>query len=288
LNQKVKIKKGSNHVVSVTDHIPSNSVADFVKQSISIMEPVEYDRHVLLILVQIFSALKHLHNNGTIHRDLSIDTCKYDPKMGTLKVNDFTYALQRPLPLSSSTFLYGYSELKWLGGTGSKLPPEIINTSDDCQILDYSLSDCFAAGCVIFELFNMQVPFDLDEQLIYKNYTRNDLPHIPQRSQYSELIDQLCYLLLQVDTSKRINPQTALLLTQTILWAPVSWIHGTVSEGEILNFMAVEKARVVSAIAQNALKGDKKPNIELILKNIFLQECNPTTLLKALPLLKLE
>jgi len=272
----------------VTDHIPSNSIADFVKQQMGNMEPVEYDRHVLLILVQLFSALKHFYINGTTHRDLSVDTCKYDPKSSTLKVNDFTYALQRPLPLSSSTFLYGYSELKWLGGTGSKLPPEIINTPEDCQMLDYSLSDCFAAGCVIYEMFNMEVPFDLDEQLIYKKYTKNDLPHIPQRSQYSELIDKLTYLLLQVDTSKRIKPQTALLLTQTILWAPVSWIHGTVTEGEILNFMAVEKARVVSAIAQDAIKGDQKPNIELTLKNIFLQECNPTALLEALPLLKLE
>jgi len=252
------------------------------------MKQLEYDRHVLLIMVQLFSALKHLYQNGTVHRDLSVDTCKYDPRSGIMKVTDFTYALHRPPPITASTFFYGYGELKWLGGTGSKLPPEIINTPDDCQTLDYSMSDSFAAGCMIYELFGMQSPFDKDESLICKNYTRDDLPNVPKRSQYTNLINQLIYLLLQADSSKRIKPHAALLLVQAILWAPVSWIHDTVSETAIQSYLAVEKARLVTSVALNSLKGDEKPSVELMLKNIFIQECNPSDLINALSLLHIE
>lgn len=286
LVHKFKIKKG--RIVAVTEVVPMITVAEFVKQNIVSMKQLEYDRHVLLILVQLFSALKHLHQNGTVHRDLSAETCRYDPKLGIMKLTDFTYALHRPLPITSTTFTYGYAELKWLGGTGSKLPPEIINTSDDCQALDYSMSDSFAAGCMIYELFRMQSPFDKDEKLISKKYTRNDLACIPRRSQYSSLIDKLIYLLVHADSSKRIKPHTALLLVQAILWAPVAWIHDTVTEATIQNYLAVEKARLVTSVALNSLKGDRKPSVELMLKNMFIQECNPSHLISALSLLNAE
>ena len=283
---KFKIKKG--RIAAITDPVPTATVAEFVKQNFVSMKQLEYDRHVLLILVQLFSALKHLQQNGTVHRDLSAETCRYDPKSGIMKLTDFTYALHRPPPITSSTFVYGYGDLKWLGGTGSKLPPEIINTPDDCQTLDYSMSDCFAAGCMIYELFGMQPPFDKDEKLISKNYTRRDLVHIPKRSQYSNLINQLIHLLVQVDKSKRIKPHNALLLVQAILWGPVSWLHDTVSEAAIQNYLAVEKARLVTSVALNSLKGDGKPSVELMLKNMFIQECNPTNMINALSLLNTE
>ena len=283
---KFKIKKG--RIAAITDCVPTATVAEFVKQNFVSMKQLEYDRHVLLILVQLFSALKHLQQNGTVHRDLSAETCRYDPKSGIMKLTDFTYALHRPPPITSSTFVYGYGDLKWLGGTGSKLPPEIINTPDDCQTLDYSMSDCFAAGCMIYELFGMQPPFDKDESLINKKYSRNDLVHIPKRSQYSNLINQLIHLLVQVDKSKRIKPHNALLLVQAILWGPVSWLHDTVSEAAIQNYLAVEKARLVTSIALNSLKGDGKPSVELMLKNMFIQECNPTNMVNALSLLNTE
>ena len=283
---KFKVKKG--HSVAITDCVPMATVSEFVKQNLISMKQLEYDRHVLLILVQLFSALKHLRQNGTVHRDLCADTCRYNPKSGIMKLTDFTYALHRPAPVTTSTFLYGYGELKWLGGTGSKLPPEIINTPDDCQSLDYSMSDTFAAGCFIYELFGMQPPFDKDEKLIYKNYTRDDLVHIPRRSQYSSLINQLVNLLLQVDSSKRIKPHTALLLVQAILWGPVSWVHGTVSETGIQSYLAVEKARLVTSVALNSLKAGEKPSVELMLKNMFIQECKPNNLINALSLLNAE
>ena len=275
-------------MAAITDHVPMLNVAEFVKQNFVSMKQLEYDRHVLLILVQLFSALKHLQQNGTVHRDISAETCRYDPKSGIMKLTDFTYALQRPPPITSSTFVYGYAELKWLGGTGSKLPPEIINTPDDCQTLDYSMSDCFAAGCMIYELFGLLPPFDKDEKLISKNYKKCDLAHIPKRSQYSNLINQLIYLLVQVDKTKRIKPDTALLLVQAILWGPVSWLHDAMTEDAIQDYLAVEKARLITSIAINSLKGDEKPSVELILKNMFIHECNPSNLVKALSLLNTE
>ena len=286
LIHKFKIKKG--RIAAITDCVPMATVAEFVKQNFVSMKQLEYDRHVLLILVQLFSAIKHLQQNGTVHRDLSAETCRYDPESGIMKLTDFTYALHRPPPITSSTFIYGYAELKWLGGTGSKLPPEIINTPDDCQILDYSMSDCFAVGCMIYELFGMQPPFDKDEKLIGKNYTISDLVHIPKRSQYSNLINQLIYLLVQADKSKRIKPHDALLLVQTILWGPVSWLHDSVSETAIQSYLAVEKARLVTSIALNSLKGDGKPSVELMLKNMFIQDCNPANMINALSLLNTE
>ena len=286
LVHKFKVKKG--RIAAITDCVPMATVAEFVKQNFVSMKQLEYDRHVLLILVQLFSALKHLQQNGTVHRDLSAETCRYDPKSGIMKLTDFTYALHRPPPITSSTFVYSYGELKWLGGTGSKLPPEIINTPGDCQTLDYSMSDCFAAGCMIYELFGMQPPFDKDEKLISRNYTRGDLLHIPKRSQYSNLINQLIYLLVQVDKSKRIKPHNAMLLVQAILWGPVSWLHDTVSETAIQSYLAVEKARLVTLIALNSLKEDGKPSVELMLKNIFIQECNPSNMITALSLLHTE
>ena len=100
--------------------------------------------------------------------------------------------------------------------------------------------------------------------------------------------NQLVNLLLQVDSSKRIKPHTALLLVQAILWGPVSWVHGTVSETGIQSYLAVEKARLVTSVALNSLKAGEKPSVELMLKNMFIQECKPNNLINALSLLNAE
>ena len=81
-----------------------------------------------------------------------------------------------------------------LGGNLHHLPPEILNPPDEVNELDYTKSDVFGAGCMIYEMLNLQNPFEADESLAMRNYTQADLPLIPKRSRYSYALDRFVCL----------------------------------------------------------------------------------------------
>ena len=135
-----------------------------------------------------------------------------------LSLANFGYALYQPD--RAEPFLVTEDSNTWIGGNIHHLPPEIRHPTGDITGLDYTKSDVFGAGCMIYELLNLENPFETDEELVVKNYTQNDLPMIPKRSRYSYALDRLVCLLLRSKPSKRISAKRAGDLVEVMLWGP--------------------------------------------------------------------
>ncbi len=276
------VPQGSKYILR--DCIDGGLLSDLLGEKRKSLSPEAYIELVLLCLVQVLTALKHLHGNGVCHRDVGLD-CLYATASGSewlVRLGDFNYALRRRGPLTTSTFAYGYHELKWLGGADSRLPPEVMDTSKETQFLDYSRTDCFAVGCLIHELLGKGNPFELDPDLVYRQYTPEDLPPLPHSSPLSPYLEHLANLLLRREPSARIGPSTALLLTQSLLWLPTQWFSESTSEPLVRHHFSYEKAVMVTSMADGATH---PPALSTILKAHFLLSCDVTELLKALPLL---
>ena len=142
--------------------ITNADISSCILPQMESLNPEAYSELVMHCLVQLFSALKHRYNNGVCHRDVGLDNLLVT-RVGEhwlLRLGNFNFALHRPGPVTATTFIYGYHEHQWLGGAGSRLPPEVINTPENAQTVDYSHTDCFDAGCLIYELMGRQNPFE--------------------------------------------------------------------------------------------------------------------------------
>lgn len=136
-----------------------------------------------------------------------------------LSLSNFGYSLYQPE--RSEPFVVNPDDSNtWLGGNIPHLPPEILNPSEDMTELDYTKSDVFGAGCMIYEMLNLMNPFDGDDSLIKKVYSQSDLPLIPKRSRYSYALDRLVCLLLRYKPGKRITAKRAGDLVEVMLWGP--------------------------------------------------------------------
>ena len=258
----------------------TEDVSSCILPQMESLNPEAYSELVMHCLVQLFSALKHLYNNGVCHRDVGLENLLVT-RVGEhwlLRLGNFNFALHRPGPVTATTFIYGYHELQWLGGAGSRLPPEVINTPENAQTVDYSHTDCFAAGCLIYELMGRQNPFEKDSELIYYQYTDIDFPVFEESSSYAHHLQRLAVLLLKRDQNKRVSASTALLICQALLWLPHLWFKEPVSEVQLRYHLAMERTRLVSELAK---RGDSVVSLPSLLKADFLLNCVPSELIRA-------
>ena len=172
-----------------------------------------------------------------MHRDLKLENVivgQADHPGGgkRLSLSNFGYALYQP-DKGEPFILNSDDSNSWVGGNIAHLPPEILCPAEDIPELDYTKSDVFGAGCMIYEILNLQNPFEADDSLIKRAYTQTDLPLIPKRSRYSYALDRLVCLLLRHKPSKRISAKRAGDLVEVMLWGPEEL---RVSCGNILVF----------------------------------------------------
>lgn len=249
------------------------------------LNPDEYEKHILITLLQVLRAVKHLYCNGIVHRDLGVDTIyainsshtKESINCAVVKLGGFQYSLYRPGPLSATTFVYAFQELDWLGGADTRLPPEIMDTPENSHALDYANTDCFAVGCLIYELITNTNPFDEKPQLVYVGYSDDDLPKFPKTTKMSINLQTLAHRLLRRDPHKRLGVFDALTLIQSMLWLPAAWFHESASNEVIQNHLLLLKG---SLMAEIALCKDKLP-LELVLKSDFLSSCSASDIVRA-------
>lgn len=249
------------------------------------LAPDEYEECILMTLLQVLRALRYLYNNGIVHRDLSLDSLHAQTNdMDTvIKLVDFRYALHRSGPLSATTFVYTYSELQWLGGAESRLPPEILDTPDNAHTLDYAHTDAFATGCLIYDLMSGANPFDIDSKLVYSGYRDCDLPDFPIRTQLSAHLKRLAQMLLRKDPKRRLGISDALLLVQIMLWLPEAWLDTPTSSLDIENHLVLMKASVLAGFAaQSHTDTSKKVPLEVLLKTEFVSSCSVSDLVRTL------
>lgn len=264
------------------DKVPLEKILPLWNKSLT---EEEYMQAVLLILVQVLRGLNYLYNNGIVHRDIGIEsllawTYRSSADHCIIKLKNFTYALHRSGPISATTFVFAYDELSWLGGVESHLPPEIVDTPPNVNTLDYSHTDSFAVGCLIYELTTGTSPFDKDPQLVYKTYTHEDLPSLSNEIKVSVYLETLAYLLLSRDPLKRLGLGDALLLTQSMLWLPHSWLERSLPKTDIENHLLFLKGKTIAQIAQQ--DAQDLLALETVLKADFLATCDSSRLVRAL------
>ena len=198
-----------------------------------------------------------------------------------VKLGDFNYALQRSGPVNATTFVYGYHELNWLGGVDSRLPPEVIDTPEKTQPLDYSHTDSFSAGCMVYELCCQGNPFENNPELVFQDYSTKDLPELKLEAKLTPYLHKLASLLVRRDTTKRISCSTALLICQALKWLPEEWLSCLPPEGQVRGHLHLERAQLVCELAK---REERSVSLDLLLKAQFLNDCDVSELIRALSL----
>mmetsp|Transcript_37896 Transcript_37896/g.80514 ORF Transcript_37896/g.80514 Transcript_37896/m.80514 type:complete len:370 (+) Transcript_37896:102-1211(+) len=155
------------------------------------------ESQVVRWFTQMCLALKYMHQNNILHRDIKTQNVFLAKKEGAppgggevrcAVLADFGIA---KVLKDENAFA------KTLVGTPYYLSPEI------CQNKPYACpSDVWAVGCVLFELCALRVPFEAQEivQLVDR-IIRGQLPHIPKG--YSAELQKLSDDLLERNTTKR-------------------------------------------------------------------------------------
>ena len=182
------------------------------------LDPERYEHNMMLYMIQILSGVAHMHRHKLVHRDLNLSDILLARETEAdeilqVKISGFTYALHRPGPPRAQPFLYTFEELQWLGGDETKLPPEITNAQNNVPELNYSGTDCFAVGCLIYEMMSVGNPFE-DQNLITKSYTTEELPNFQQRSKYTIWIQKVAKGLLEMNIQRRLDATFALSILQ--------------------------------------------------------------------------
>lgn len=138
-------------------------------------------------------ALKYLHDLHILHRDLKSKNF-FVTADNRLKVGDF--GISRVL---DGTCAFA----KTMIGTPYYMAPEV------CSERPYSwASDIWALGCVLFELFQLRVPFDASSlKALVQKITRGGIPRATNAGLAEQ---QLCYDMMSRSSKKRPSAQQIL------------------------------------------------------------------------------
>ncbi|NXH20308.1 PRAG1 kinase, partial [Bucco capensis] len=279
-------------VVVITREVPSQTTADFVKDSVMLHQakPELYERRVCFLLLQLCNGLEHLKEHGIIHRDLCLENlllvpCK--PPMICVKAKD-----DKHLPrLIISNFL----KAKQKPGTGdsklkksqARLAPEIVSASQ------YKKFDEFQTGILIYELLHQPNPFEEKVHLREQEYSPEDLPALPSLSIYSRGLQQLAHLLLEADPIKRVRITEAKRMLQCLLWGPRKdltdqpFSHEEALRRVLQNWVDMKRALLMMKFAERAVDTERSIELEDWLCCQYLASAEPASLLHTLKLLQL-
>ncbi|KAF6084752.1 PEAK1 related, kinase-activating pseudokinase 1 [Phyllostomus discolor] len=198
---------------------------------------------------------------------------------------------EKHLPrLIISNFLKATTNLQQVKSQ-ARLAPEIVSASQ------YSKSDEFQAGILIYELLHQPNPFEVRAQLRAQQreqgYRREDLPPLPTLSLYSRGLQQLAHLLLEADPSKRIRISEARRVLQCLLWGPRRDLveqRGTSEEAlcsTLHNWIDMKRALMMMKFAEKAVDRRRGVELEDWLCCQYLAAAEPRALLQSLRLLQL-
>ncbi|NXD17508.1 PRAG1 kinase, partial [Nothocercus nigrocapillus] len=282
-----------NCVVVITREVPSQTTADFVRDSVALHQakPELYERRVCFLLLQLCNGLEHLKEHGIIHRDLCLENlllvpCK--PPMSCAKAKD-----DKHLPrLIISNFLKakqkpgaGDSKLK---KSQARLAPEIVSASQ------YKKFDEFQTGILIYELLHQPNPFEEKVHLREQDYSAEDLPALPSLSIYSRGLQQLARLLLEADPIKRARIAEAKRMLQCLLWGPRKDLteqplrqHDEALRQALRNWLDMKRALLMMKFAERAVDAERSVELEDWLCCQYLAAAEPAALARTLKLLQL-
>ena len=221
------------------------------------LDPEKYERNIVIYLIQILSGVAHMHRHKIVHRDLNMSDILLSrdteaDEILQVKISGFTYALHRPGPPRTQPFLYTFEELQWLGGDETKLPPEITNAQNTVPELNYSGTDCFAVGCLIYEMMHERNPFD-DQNLITNSYSTEELPNFVQRSKYTGWIQKVAKGLLEMNIQRRLDASYALAILQLLIFDGERLLTDTeINEKKVKTFISDLQGKYLNRIIEKS------------------------------------
>ncbi|MFH1893479.1 MAG: serine/threonine-protein kinase [Candidatus Zixiibacteriota bacterium] len=131
-------------------------------------EVLKSERHFLLVLGQICSAMKLLHHFGYSHNDLKPANVRVDWKDGQpiTKVLDFGLARE-----------YDPARAQELSGTVEYMAPELFASKPPSK-----LSDIYGLGVILYEMVSGRLPYsDQDPLAVISGHVEKDLPPLESR-----------------------------------------------------------------------------------------------------------
>jgi serine/threonine protein kinase len=162
-----------------------------IKYRASILpEPGYFSCHQIgLMFLQLLLAIRHIHAQGIIHRDIKTGNILLGPG-GSVKLCDFGFAVdagpsESPMPQNI------------LCGTPYYLAPEIWRRQPYGQ-----KADIWALGVVLYEMIALARPFPEENQIdLYRSVIEKNIPEIPMN--YGRFLGDLVNYILQVDPDCR-------------------------------------------------------------------------------------
>lgn len=159
---------------------------------------------VSTISSDILTGLKHLHENGKIHRDLKPDNVLLD-EFGTARLTDFGIAGHKNIRMTKKN-LFGVPQE--IFGTYAYMPPEQLKPRDATKL---PTTDIFSFGVIAFEMLTKRLPFgplkhetDLAEYVMRVNAAKwEDIRNY--RNDVSELWVEIINRCLEPDYRNRFQ-----------------------------------------------------------------------------------
>ena len=267
-------------LVSITDQVPCETVACFLKRTREehASDPETYEKRVCLLILQLLSALDHLHREAVVHRDLKAENL-FLQDCGLLVVTNFQHALHQPKSTQPSPFIVSKSASSHLGGNLEHLPPEVVNASEDADVFNYEDCDTFAAGCLVYEFLHRANPFAANPNLVEQSYDQTDLPPIPFKSRFSKGLGTIARQLLQRHPQERLAAGEAIQMLQVLLWGPKQLDDDSI-ENAIGDWLETERAHTVAMIARNQIQKSYTSDefVETYMKCQFLVDASVETI----------
>ncbi|BAM39436.1 protein kinase [Theileria orientalis strain Shintoku] len=183
----------------ITDYCRGGDLHKYILNRNSKNKPIEEER-ILIWLTQILSALKFLHKNHILHRDLKTLNILIDSNKD-LKICDFgvSKALNRTSDNTGT-----------LIGTPYYFSPELVNG------YKYGFpSDIWAVGCILYELCTFRTPFHGAKGIVEltRLINENEVPNLPLS--YSPELNSLYKSMMIKDHRYRLTA-TELLSTEIL------------------------------------------------------------------------
>ncbi|ELU03128.1 hypothetical protein CAPTEDRAFT_112307, partial [Capitella teleta] len=175
-----EVFENADKIVLIMEHATGGEMYDFINDKMGL-----YDDEARKFFRQIVSAVKYLHQNGIVHRDLKLENILLDSE-NNVKIVDFGLAN-----------IYGGSRLlETYCGSPLYASPEIVNG------LPYKGPevDCWSLGVLLYTMVYGSMPFDGSDFRKLRNLiTEGAYAQVEEASEAADLIHHL----LTPDPTKR-------------------------------------------------------------------------------------
>ncbi|CAD8192594.1 unnamed protein product [Paramecium octaurelia] len=192
----------NNELIIATEWAEKGDLKKLIKNAQSDDTPFE-EVQLWNYILQIASALDHMHEKRIMHRDLKPANI-FIGGDGSLKVGDL--GLGR---IFSSETIEAYSKV----GTPLYMSPELLHGEG------YDMkSDIWSLGCIAYEMAEFKSPFKQSEKMslmdLFNNITKGEFKPVSNR--YSQQLRDVIEGMIVVDPQKRLDASTVLQKSKEI------------------------------------------------------------------------